>query len=161
MPHFCLLFGTSPGFLQPDWVLFPGSGCGCFCIQSGGSAVPFRSGWRCSHLWYCFGGGFSGGWASFIITSVPGSSGRQSCAEGSSRSGGRHRRSSGCGTPHASRKRPGDRTPSPVCSSCWREASSRSTSESSEEVRVESPPPTAGRSLTGGTPQCVPARFCG
>ena len=113
--------------------------------------MPFHSGWRCSHLWYCFGGGFSGGWASFIITSVPGSSGRQSRAEGSSRSGGRHRRSSGCGTAHASRKRPGDRTPSPVCSSCWREASSRSTSESSEEVRVESPPPTAGRSLTGGT----------
>ena len=76
----------------------------------------------------------------------------RSRVKGSSRSGGRHRRSSGCGNAHASRKRPGDHTPSPVRSSCRREASSRSTSESSEEVRVELPPPTAGRSLTGGTP---------
>ena len=71
MLRFRLLFGTSPGFLQPDWVLFPGSGCGwcgcgCFCIRSVGSAVPFRSEWRCSHLWHCFGG-----WASFIFASVP------------------------------------------------------------------------------------------
>ena len=109
--------------------------------------MPFRSGWRCSHLWYRFGG-----WVSFIITSVPGSSGRPSRAKRSSLSGGHHRRSSGCGTAHASRKHPGDCTPSPVRSSCRREASSRSTSESSGEVQVESPPPTAGCSLTGGTP---------
>ena len=114
--------------------------------------MPFRSGWRCSHLWYCIGGFFSGGWASFIIASVPGLSGRRSCAKGSSRSGGRQRRSSGCGTTHPSRKHPGDRTTSPVRSSCRRLASSRSTSESSKAVRVESPPPTAGCSLAGGTP---------
>ena len=83
---------------------------------------------------------------------MPGLSGRRSRAKGSSCLGGRRRRSSGCGTAHASRKHLGDRTPSPVRSSCRRETSSCSTSVSSEEVRAESPPPTAGRSMTGGTP---------
>ena len=66
--------------------------------------------------------------------------------------GGCHRRSSSGGTAHARMKRPRDCTSSSVRSSRRREASSRSATESSEEVRFESPLPTAGRSLPGSTP---------
>ena len=153
MPRFRLLFGTSAGFLQPDWVLFPGSSCAAISASGAGVQLcPSAPGGDATTFGTASAAASLASGASFIIASVPGSSGRRSRAKGSSRSGGRHRRSSGCGTAHASKMRPGDRTPSPVRSSCQREVSSHSTSESSVEVRVVSPPPTAGRSLTGGTP---------
>ena len=84
--------------------------------------------------------------------SVPGSSGQLLREEVVSRSSKRRRRLSSGGTARASKRRPRDLSPSPVHSSRWREASYRSSSESSEEGRVESPPPTSGHSVPGGTP---------
>ena len=50
--------GSRQVFLKPGRILFPWSGwrcCGhgCSCIWSGGSAVPFGSGWRGSHFLCC------------------------------------------------------------------------------------------------------------
>ena len=81
---------------------------------------------------------------------VPGSSGRQQHQE-VSRSSRRRRRSSSDGTGHAKKKRPRDRSPSPGRSSRHREKSYRSSSESSEDDRAETPPPISGRA-PGGTP---------
>ena len=80
---------------------------------------------------------------------VPGSSGRQQREEGASCSSRRCCRLSSSRTGRTSKRRPRDRSPSPVRSSRCREASYRSSSE--EEERVESPPPTAGH-VPGGTP---------
>ena len=82
---------------------------------------------------------------------VPDSSGRQQLEVELSRQGRRLRRSSSGGTGRASKKRPRERSPSPVRSSRRREASYQSSSASSEEDRVESPPPTSGH-VPGGTP---------
>ena len=147
--------GPRQVFLKPDEVLFPVSGsgwcgCDCFCIRSGGSAVPFGFGWRCSRLWYCVGGFFSAGWASFCVAAMPGSTGSSMRRSPPARVVVLIARPAW--SAKASEKRPRDHTPSPVRSPHRREASSRSASESSEEVRVESPPSTAGRSLIGGTP---------
>ena len=82
---------------------------------------------------------------------VPGSSGRQQREEELSRQGGHRRRSSSGETVRANKRRPRERSPSPVCSSRRREASYRSSSGSFEEGRVESPPPSSGL-VPGGTP---------
>ena len=81
---------------------------------------------------------------------VPGSSGRQQRQE-VSRSSGRRRRSSSDGTGRAKKKRPRDRSPSPGHSSRRRVKSYRSSSDSSEDDRAETPPPISGRA-PGGTP---------
>ena len=81
---------------------------------------------------------------------VPGSSGRQQREEEASHQSRRRHRSSSGGTGRASKKRPRDRSPSPIRSSCRRETSYRS-SDSSEEERAVSPPPTSGL-VPGGTP---------
>ena len=88
---------------------------------------------------------------SSVSAAVPGSSSRQQCEEELSRLSRRRRRSSSGGTGRASKKRPRERSPSPVRSSCHREASYRSSSGSSEEDRAQSPPPSSGR-VPGGTP---------
>ena len=81
---------------------------------------------------------------------VPGSSGRQQRQE-ISRSSRRRRRSSSNGTGRAKKKRSRDRSPSPGRSSRRWEESCRSSSDSSEDDRVETPPPISGRA-PGGTP---------
>ena len=80
---------------------------------------------------------------SSVSSAVPSSSGRQQREEELSHPSG--------GTGRASKKRPRERSPSPVRSSRRREASYRSSSGSSEEDRAESPPPSSGR-VPGGTP---------
>ena len=50
--------------------------------------------------------------------------------------------------------RPGDLFWSPVCSALWHVRSFRSSSESFEVVEAGFLPPTAGRSLIGGTSAC-------
>ena len=78
---------------------------------------------------------------------VPGSSGRQEVSHSSRR----RRRSSSNGTSRAKKKCPRDRSPSPGRSSRLREKSYRSSLDSSEDDRAETPPPISGRA-PGGTP---------
>ena len=82
---------------------------------------------------------------------VLGSSARQQREEELSRLSRRRRRSSRGGTSRASKRRPRERSPSPVHSSRHREASYRYSFGSSEEDRAESPPASSGR-VPGGTP---------
>ena len=81
---------------------------------------------------------------------VPSSSCRQQHQE-VSRSSRRRRRSPSDGTGPARKKRPRDRSPSPGRSSRHREESYRSSMDSSEDDRAETPPPISGRA-PGGTP---------
>ena len=81
---------------------------------------------------------------------VPGSYGRQQHQE-VSRSSRRRRRSSSDGTGRAMKKHHRGRSPSPGRSSCRRENSYRSSSESFEDDRDEASPPMSGRA-PGGTP---------
>ena len=75
---------------------------------------------------------------------------RQYSAKESSRSSGRHRRLSSGGSCRRARSDLGT-AHRPLFALLAGGGLPRSASESSEEVRVESPPSTAGRSLTGGT----------
>ena len=81
---------------------------------------------------------------------VPGPSGYQQRPE-TSCSSRRRRHSSSDGTEFASKKRPRGRSPSPSPSSRYRERSSRSSLDSSEDSRAETSPPRTGRAR-GGTP---------
>ena len=84
---------------------------------------------------------------------VPGSSGRQQHQE-VSRSSRRRHRSSSNGTGHARKKHPRDRSPSPGRSSRHREESYRSSSDSSEDDRTETPP------ISGRAPGGIPGDSC-
>ena len=79
---------------------------------------------------------------------VPGPSGYQQRQE-TYRSSRRRRRSSSDGTGRASKKRPRGRSPSPGLSSCYRERTYRSSSDSSEDTRAETSPPRTGRAHEG------------
>ena len=126
--------------------------------------MPFCFGWRNSPFWCCFDGFVSGVCASLSLPCpVRPAGGRdRPCLP----LDGRRRCSSAWGA-ECRVLAAWEPSWSPVCSALWLVRSSRSSSESFEVVQAGFLPPTAGRSLIGGTSACsgpllrVPALLSG
>ena len=113
--------------------------------------MPFCFGWRSIPFWCCFDGFVSGVYASLSLPCPvrPAGSRDRACLP----LDGRCRCSSACGAGYRA-WRPGDLSWSPVHCALRQVRSSRSSSESFEVVQAGFLPPTAGRSIIGGTSAC-------